>query len=401
MQNPSETKAVLAGVLPRRIREFMAKESAGGMVMIAAALIALTLANSPLSLWYKEFVSARLSVGFGETAVAAPLKEIVKDVLMVFFFFVVGMELKREACEGFLSRRDQILLPMAAALGGMAAPALVFFGLNHHSPETVSGWAIPSATDIAFALAALALLGKGMPPSVKIFLLAVAIFDDLGAIVIIAAFYNHGLAVVPLLAAAGGVAALALFGRAKVAAFVPYLAIGVFLWFCFHYSGVHTTLAGVLVGLAIPMREKRDARRSPLNAYMHFLHPWVGFLVLPLFAFVSAGVDVRDVRPADFAEPLPLGIALGLFFGKQIGVFGAAWLLIKTGLARLPEASGWRHMYAASIMAGIGFTMSLFIGMLAFSAPHLQDMVKLGVISGSLLCVAWGGIVLRIALRPR
>jgi len=399
MQHSSETDAVRKGLLPRRIREFMETESASGMVMIVFALLAVLAANSPFSSMYKEFVGAPVSFGFKDSMATHALKDWVKDILMVFFFLIIGLELKREMREGFLSKRDQIILPLLAAAGGMAVPALIFLALNHNSPATLNGWAIPSATDIAFALAVLTMLGKGIPPAIKIFLLAVAIFDDLGAILVIAVFYNTGLALLPLLLAAAGIGALTLLNRAHVAVLTPYMLIGVFLWFCFYYSGIHTTLAGVIVGLAVPMRDADDLHHSPLNSCMHFLHPWVSFLVLPIFAFTSAGVDLKGLSVSGLLEPLPLGIALGLFFGKQIGIFGTSWLLIKTRLVSMPDATRWRHLYAVSVIAGIGFTMSLFIGMLAFNDAHLQEMVKVGVIGGSLLCILWGGIVLRFAGR--
>lgn len=396
MQNPSEINSLRKGILPRRIREFMETESASGVVMIVFAVLAILAANSPFSALYKEFMSSPISFGFQDAVVSEPLKNWVKDILMVFFFFIIGLELKREMCEGFLSKRDQILLPLFAAIGGMAAPAAIFSLFNLAHPETIHGWAIPSATDIAFALAILTLLGKGIPPAIKIFLLAVAIFDDLGAIIVIATFYNSGLAIQPLLLAAAGIAALVALNRSRITVMTPYMLLGVFLWFCFYHSGIHTTLAGVIVGLMIPMRDPADPKDSPLNRCMHFLHPWVSFLVLPIFAFTSAGVDLKGLTLASFLEPLPLGIALGLFIGKQIGIFGTSWLLIKTKLVTMPEAASWKHLYAVSIIAGIGFTMSLFIGMLAFSDPHLQEMVKVGVIGGSLLCIVWGALILRM-----
>ena len=396
MQHPSEINSIRKGVLPRRIREFMETESASGVVMIVFALLAIVAANSPLSSLYKDFVSSPISFGFKDAMVSEPLKNWVKDILMVFFFLIIGLELKREMCEGFLSKRDQILLPLFAAIGGMAAPAAIFLLFNHAHPETIHGWAIPSATDIAFALAILTLLGKGIPPAVKIFLLAVAIFDDLGAILVIAAFYNSGLAIQPLMLAALGIAALVALNRSHITMMTPYMLLGVFLWFCFYHSGVHTTLAGVIVGLMIPMRDPADPKDSPLNRCMHFLHPWVSFIVLPIFAFTSAGVDLKGLTLASFLEPLPLGIALGLFIGKQIGIFGTSFVLIKLKIIAMPEAASWKHLYVVSIIAGIGFTMSLFIGMLAFSDPHLQEMVKVGVISGSVLCIVWGAVVLRM-----
>ncbi len=396
MQNPSEITSVRKGLLPRLIREFMQTESASGIVMILFALLAMLAANSPLSSLYKELVNAPITFGFQGSMATHALKDWVKDILMVFFFLIIGLELKREMCEGFLSKRDQIILPLLAATGGMIVPALIFFLLNHGSPQTIHGWAIPSATDIAFALATLTLLSKRIPPAIKIFLLAVAIFDDLGAIIIITIFYSTGLALTPLLLAASGLAALIVLNRAHITVITPYMLVGIFMWFCFYFSGIHTTLAGVIVGLMIPMRDKNEPKHSPLNTCMHFLHPWVSFLVLPIFAFTSAGVDLKGLSISGFLEPLPTGIALGLFLGKQMGIFITSWLLIKIKLVSMPDATQWKHLYAVSVIAGIGFTMSLFIGMLAFSDPLLQEMVKVGVIGGSLLCILWGGIILRI-----
>lgn len=399
MQHHSEINSVRKGFLPKRISEFMETESASGLVMIGFAILAILSANSPFSGLYEDFIHTKITFGLGDSIASESLSHWVKDILMVFFFLIIGLELKREMCEGFLSKRDQILLPLFAAIGGMATPALIFLGINYNSSETINGWAIPSATDIAFALAILTMLGKNIPPAIKIFLLAVAIFDDLGAILIIAIFYNTGLALMPLTLAALGIITLFALNRTKVSTIAPYMLVGVFLWFCFYYSGIHTTLAGGIVGLSIPMREAGDSRHSPLNKIMHFMHPWVSFLVLPIFAFTSAGVSLQGLKLDSFFEPLPLGIALGLFFGKQIGIFGTSFLLIKSKLVSMPEATAWRHLYAVSVVAGIGFTMSLFIGMLAFSSPHLHEMVKLGVINGSLLCILWGAIVLKWACK--
>ena len=363
--------------------------------MIAFAVMALVIANSPLSEWYKSFIEAPFTFGYGSMQAAEPLKDWVKDILMVFFFLIVGIELKREMREGFLSKRDQIILPLLAAVAGMAVPALIFMGFNHTHPMNMAGWAIPLATDIAFALCVLTLVGRGIPPAAKIFLLTIAIFDDLGAILIIAAFYNTSLALLPLGMAVAGFGLLAFLNWRNVTAITPYVLTGVYLWFCLYHCGIHTTIAGVAVGMAIPMRDKERPNHSPLNSCMHFLHPWVSFIVLPLFAFTSAGVSFEGMKFADVLEPLPLGIALGLFFGKQIGIFCITWLLVKTRLVSKPEGTSWAHLYGVSIIAGIGFTMSLFIGLLAFSDIHLQEMVKVGVIGGSLLSTVWGLIVLR------
>lgn len=383
------------GVLPKLIGQFIATESASGLVMIFFAALALLAANSSYSDAYHSLIASPISFGFLEYSASEPLKTWVKDILMVFFFLIVGLELKREMSEGFLAERGQLLLPLIAAASGMAIPALIFIGINIDQPQNHAGWAIASATDIAFALCVLMLVGKSVPPPVKIFLLAVAIFDDLGAILIIALFYNSELALLPLLLAAGGIAALIALNKGKVTALTPYFLVAVFLWFCFYHSGIHTTVAGVITGLLIPMRNPYHRKRSPVNSVIYFLHPWVSFIVLPIFAFTSAGINFSNVNMDMLLSPLPLGIALSLFLGKQIGIFGALWLLIKTGLTGKPEGAGWMHLYGVSVIAGIGFTMSLFIGQLAFSDDAIQDLVKAGVIGGSLLSAVWGYIVLR------
>ncbi len=368
--------------------------------MLVFAALALIAANSAFYDSYKNFISADITFGFADYSATHALKEWVKDILMVFFFLVVGLELKREMREGFLTEKSQILLPLAAAAGGMIVPALVYLGLNMNVPENHAGWAIPSATDIAFALCVLMLVGKGIPSSVKVFLLAIAIFDDLGAILIIAAFYNTSLSMLPLLMALAGIIGLWLLNRANITRITPYALLGIYLWFCFYHSGIHTTVAGVAVGMAIPMRNKRNLRHSPVNGAIHFLHPWVSFLVLPIFAFTSAGINFANIAIEDLLNPLPLGIALGLFIGKQIGIFGTTWALIKLKLAHKPEGANWLHIYGVSIIAGIGFTMSLFIGILAFPNEEMQEFVKIGVIGGSLLSTIWGFAVLRAAAKP-
>nr|AAL25797.1 Na+/H+ antiporter [uncultured bacterium] len=383
--DPSKRALIL-----RLLERFIQTESSGGVIMIIFAALAMIAANSALAGWYGAFVDAPITLG----SITEPVNGWVKDVLMVLFFLTVGMELKREMAEGLLAQKGQVFMPLLAAIGGMAVPALLFYALNHSNPETVKGWAIPSATDIAFALCILMMFGKSVPASAKILLLAIAIFDDLGAIIIIALFYNTKIAVVPLLFTAGGAGLLALLNRCKISAITPYILTGIYLWFCLHEAGIHTTIAGVAVGMAIPMRDRKHSSNSPLNKCMHFLHPWVSFGVLPIFAFVSAGVNFADMHLSELFEPLPLGIALGLFVGKQIGIFGMIFLLVKAGLAKLPEGTGFGHVYAVSIIAGIGFTMSLFISLLAFPGHHLQEVAKIGVIAGSLLSTLYGGLVL-------
>ncbi len=384
--------------LPPFIRRFIERESASGIVMIVAALLALIAANTGLYPHYKALIGTPVTFGYGDAIATEPLKVWVKDILMVLFFLLVGLELKREMAEGFLSRKDQIILPLIAAVGGMALPALIFLSVNASFPEYRAGWAIPSATDIAFALCVLMLAGRGIPASVKIFLLAIAIFDDLGAILIIAFFYSGTLNIMALGLAAAGIGCLFLFNRLRVSAISPYIVIGTYLWFCFYHSGIHTTVAGVIVGLMIPMRSKENSNQSPVNTCIHFLHGWVGFIILPVFAFTSAGVNFDGMALSDILKPLSLGILLALFLGKQIGIFGATWLAVKSGFARLPEQAGWLHIYGVSIIAGIGFTMSLFIGLLAFPEA-LQNEVKVGVLAGSLLSALWGTIILKAAQR--
>jgi NhaA family Na+:H+ antiporter len=385
--------------LPRILKRFIATESSGGLVMLLAAALALIAANSGAHQAYHAFISAPITFSFGSMAASESLAHWVKDIGMVFFFLLVGLELKREFTEGFLAKRAQIFLPLIAAAAGMLLPALIFLAITAGTPEYASGWAIPAATDIAFALCVLTLCGKHLPPSIKIFLLAIAIFDDVGAILIIALFYSNTLMLLPLLLAVLGIAALYALQRAQITQLWPYMVVGVFLWFCLYHGGVHTTVAGVVVGLMIPMRDSKKSHDSPVNRAIHFLHPWVSFLVLPLFAFTAAGVSFHDIRLADMLHPVPLGIALALFFGKQIGIFGASFLAIKLRLATLPNDARWAHLYGVSIIAGVGFTMSLFIGALAYDSNALQNEVKLGVIAGSLLSSVWGAIVLRLARR--
>ncbi len=381
--------------LPRRLTKFLHAESTGGVIMIFSALVALMVANGSTAEWYRQLVAMPIGISVGDTAISWPLDHWVKDVLMVFFFLLIGMELKREMVEGVLSNKKTILLPLAAAVGGMAVPALIFLSINWQLPEHWNGWAIPSATDIAFAVCVLTLVGKSVPPALKIFLLAVAIFDDLGAILVIAFFYNTGLAIAPLMFSIIIVGILWLLNRIRVMAILPYIIVGIVLWFGLHDAGIHTTLAGVIVGLAIPLRNPNDLSHSPLARFMHFLHPWVAFFILPVFAFTASGVNLSGLSVDALLSPLPLSVAMGLFLGKQIGIFGVTWLLVALGASPLPQGTSWRHLYGVSVIAGIGFTMSLFIGMLAFSNPLLQEEVKLGVIGGSLLATLWGWVVLR------
>ena len=369
------------------IRRFMKFEAAGGVVLALAAVAALIFANSALGPLYGAFVQMRGEVRVGSDALvlSKPLLLWVNDLWMAVFFFLVGLELKREVLAGELNSVRQAALPLAAALGGMAVPALIYVALNHADPVALRGWAIPTATDIAFALGILMLLGSRVPASLKVFLTAVAIIDDLGAIIVIAAFYTAQLSL-PMLAAAGvGCALLYALNRARVASIGPYAVIGLLIWVCVLKSGIHATLAGVVTAMAIPLRDRHGG--SPLERAEHALHPWVAFAVLPMFAFVNAGVSLRGVSLSFLTQGVPLGIALGLVVGKAFGVFGASTLLMRGFGVELPKGATTRQFFGVCVLCGIGFTMSLFIGGLAFVGldPLLETEVKLGVLGGSLI----------------
>ncbi len=381
------------------ISRFLRLESASGLLLIGAAALALILDNSSLAWLYDGLLEVPMSVRVGALVLDKPLLLWINDGLMAVFFLLVGLEIKREVLKGELSSRAQATLPILAAVGGMAVPALVFVAINQGSPENLRGWAIPAATDIAFALGILKLAGPRVPLSIKIFLTALAIIDDLGAIVIIALFYTSQLSLSSLgLAAlfAGGLLAL---NRRGVTRYAPYVLLGIALWICVLESGVHATLAGVAMALAIPLRAAGE-EGSPLERMEHALHPWVAFLVMPVFAFANAGVSLAGLSLGDLVAPLSLGIAAGLIVGKQTGVFLMTWLAVATGIARLPAKASWAQVYGASLLAGVGFTMSLFIGTLAFEAPEYASAVRVGVLSGSLVCGLLGYLVMRFAPGP-
>jgi NhaA family Na+:H+ antiporter len=385
------------------VRTFIESESAGGIVLALAALAALVVSNSPLGAWYQSFIGLRGEVRIADPwlVLSKPLAVWVNDLWMAVFFFIVGLEIKREMLAGELASVRQAVLPVAAAVGGMIVPALIYAALNHADPVALRGWAIPMATDIAFALGVVVLLGARVPASLKIFLTAVAIIDDLGAIAVIALFYTADLSLPMLLAAGAGIAVLFALNRARVASIGPYVVVGLVVWVCVLKSGVHATLAGVVTALAIPLRDREGG--SPLETAEHALHPWVAFGVLPAFAFVNAGVVLEGVAPAALLQGVPLGIAAGLVLGKAAGVFGASWLLIRFTGARLPEGASWRQFFAVAVLCGIGFTMSLFIGGLAFAgqAAGYATQVKLGVLGGSLLAALAGTALLLAPGRSR
>jgi Na+:H+ antiporter, NhaA family len=378
------------------LRDLLTSEAGGGLVLMASAALALVVANSAAAPAYFAVLKAYLG----------PLSVLhwVNDGLMAVFFLLVGLEIKRELLDGRLRTWPDRVLPGGAALGGMAAPALVYAAVNWQSPATLRGWAIPAATDIAFALGVLALLGNRVPVSLKIFLTALAIIDDLGAVLIIAAFYTAELSLPMLGGAAVTLAALYGLNKAGVARLWPYLLLGALLWVFVLRSGVHATIAGVLLALAIPLRlstGRPDDPTSPLHRLEHAIHPWTAYLVLPIFGFANAGVSLAGFRPGMLLDPVTLGVALGLFVGKQVGVFGSVMLLVRLRWAQRPSHATWTQVYGVALLCGVGFTMSLFIGLLAFSdAPELEAETKVGVLAGSVVCMVSGALVLRFA-RPR
>jgi len=383
----------------KAIREFLKLESAGSVLLLIAAVLAILIANSPISPFYDSLLQIPLEVRAGSFEIAKPLLLWINDGLMAIFFLLVGLELKREVLEGELSKPSQIVLPAIGALGGMSIPALIYVFFNRNDPIALNGWAIPAATDIAFALGVLASLGNRVPTSLKVFLLTLAIFDDLGAIIIIAVFYTSDLSLLSLLIAAAFVLALFALNRKGVRSIAAYVLIGIALWVAVLKSGVHATLAGVLLALFIPHRGKTD-EPSLLKRLEHDLHPAVAFGILPIFAFANAGVPLAGLTMDSFLQPISLGIVLGLFIGNQIGIFGFTWLAIKFGLAQLPTSVRWIHMYGVSFVCGIGFTMSLFISSLAFehSGTDYGAIVRLGILTGSILSALFGYIILRLSL---
>jgi NhaA family Na+:H+ antiporter len=386
-----------------KIREFLKLESAAGIILMFAAAFAILLANSPLAWLYEAFNEMPVEVRVGPLNLAKPMLLWINDGLMAVFFLMVGLEMKREMLDGELSNREQIVMPAVAALGGFILPAAIYSAVNWNDSSAINGWAIASATDIAFALGVLALLGKNVPLALKIFLTTVAIFDDLGAIVTIAIFYTQDLSVVSLGLAGVFTIGLIIINRLGVTSKAAYILLGIALWITVLKSGVHATLAGIVVAFAIPFRDPGQADRSPVTETEHALHPWVAYAILPVFAFANAGVNLTGTSVQTLLEPVPMGIALGLVVGKQVGVFGSCWVLIKLGLAKLPKGTDWTMIYGAALLSGIGFTMSLFIGTLAFEHGNYDfaTEVRIGVLAGSLASALLGYLLLRWRLaRP-
>jgi NhaA family Na+:H+ antiporter len=377
-------------------RGFVDSEAAGGLLLIAVALLAVVVANSPIGPAYFSALNAYIG--------PLTLLHWINDALMAAFFLLVGLEIKREMLDGQLSTWPRRILPGVAALGGMAGPALIYVTLNHGDPATLRGWAIPAATDIAFALGVLSLLGTRVPASLKVFLVAIAIIDDLGAVLIIALFYTAEVSIVDLAAAGAVFIALVVLNRRGVTTLVPYLLLGVALWAFVLRSGVHATLAGVILALTIPIKTTPGApearpEESPLHRLEHALEKPVAFLVVPIFGFANAGVSFAGFTLGVLAEPVTLGVGAGLIFGKLIGVFGAVFLLVRTGIVDLPAGASWPQVLGVAFLCGIGFTMSLFIGGLAFEDPEMLGRVKLGILAGSILAGTIGYLLLRFSKR--
>lgn len=387
-------------VLRSLIQRFFQLEAASGLLLIAAALLALLISNSPFAHFYSSLLDVPVAVQVGALNIAKPLLLWINDGLMAIFFLLVGLELKREVVYGQLATPSQIVLPGAAAIGGMLVPALVYAWFNQGDSEAMRGWAIPMATDIAFALGVLALLGSRVPTSLKLFLMTLAIIDDLGAIIVIALFYSSELSSLSLMLAGAALIGLFALNRLGVRQLGPYLLLGLFLWVCVLKSGVHATLAGVALAFFIPVKGD-DPEHSPLATLEHALHGWVAFGILPLFAFANAGVSLQGMNLQSFLQPVPLGIAAGLLLGKTVGVLGLTAIAVFTRMARLPEGANWGQLLGVAVLCGIGFTMSLFVGSLAFTpdvSPYAgQD--RMGILTGSLLAAVLGYLICRLSSR--
>ena len=385
------------------LRDFLKLESASGIVLVLAGVLAMVTANTPLAEYYQAWLQTPIKLQVGTFLLDKTLLIWIDDLLMAVFFLLVGLEIKREIVAGELSDRSKVALPAVAALGGMVVPAAIYAALNWHDPVGIRGWAIPSATDIAFALGVLSLFGSRVPVGLKIFLMTLAVLDDLGAIVIIALFYTYDLSFNALAGAAVAIATLLVLNRVGVTRIAPYILVGTALWVFVLKSGVHATLAGVVTAFFVPASDPAHPEHPPASRLEHSLHPWVAFGILPLFAFANAGVNLTGMSLYNLLDPIPLGIVLGLFVGKQVGVFTFAWVAVKAGLARLPSGVTFPQVYGAAILCGIGFTMSLLIGFLAFENAATGEVVvsdRIGILAGTLLSAVFGALVLYFVL-PR
>lgn len=380
----------------KAIQDFLKLEASSGIILMLAAIVAMAMANSPWAHFYALFLDIPVQVSVGSFIIAKPLLLWINDGLMAMFFFLVGLELKREFIEGDLSKPGQITLPAIGAIGGMVVPALCYVAFNYNDESAINGWAIPTATDIAFALGILALIGSNVPLQLKVFLTSLAIFDDLGAIIVIALFYTDKLSITSLVISALVLVTLFILNRKGVKDTAPYLFLGMMLWIAVLKSGVHATLAGVILALFIPIKG-RKGEPSPLKSLEHNLHSMVAFIILPIFAFANAGINLSGVGINEVMAPVPLGIIIGLFLGKQLGVFGFCFVAIKLGFAKLPENVNWTLLYGVALLCGVGFTMSLFIGSLAFEqgGDNLIYQDRLGIVVGSLISGVLGYLVVK------
>ena len=378
------------------IQRFLKLESAGGILLLFSAAVAMLLANSPLSSQYNDFLNLPVSLQIGSFSINKTLIHWINDGFMAVFFVLVGMEVKKELFEGALSSYQQAIFPAIAAVGGMIVPALVYWFIAKQDPSLANGWAIPMATDIAFALGIMALLSKQVPLPLKIFLLALAIIDDLGAIVVIALFFSHELSVQALIFSGVSILTLVLLNRFRVSALCAYMVVGTILWASVLKSGVHATLAGVIIGFCIPLKGKKGER--PLHDFEHILAPWSSFVILPLFAFANAGVSFDGIDVSMISSPLLLAIACGLIIGKPVGIFGFSYISVKLGLAKLPDGINFKQIFAVAVLCGIGFTMSMFLASLAFDADageSVNTLSRLGILLGSTISATLGYLFLK------
>jgi NhaA family Na+:H+ antiporter len=378
-------------------------ESIGGILLMISTILAMILANSPLSTYYDLFIDTPVHIRIGSLEIAKPLLLWINDGMMALFFLLVGLELKREVLQGELSNKRNVMLPAFGAIGGMVVPAAIYVFFNYTDPIAIKGWAIPAATDIAFALGILALLGSRVPVSLKIFLTSLAIFDDIGAILIIAFFYTAKISIISLAVAGLCILGLYLINRLGLEERSIYLGIGVIMWVALLKSGVHATLAGVILASFIPIQSRKNVDQSPLKDLEHDLHALVAFVILPIFAFSNAGISLAGIGPEQLLHGVPIGITLGLFIGKQLGICGLCWLGIRLKFTDMPQGESWLSLYGISVLCGVGFTMSLFIGSLAFEETGIDLLFdeRLGIILGSLASGFLGYVILRFSLSPR
>ena len=383
------------------VSKILHSKTAPGILLCLSALAALVFANTPLMDIYDGFKNIPVVFQAGAFIIDKPLLLWINDGLMAIFFLLIGLEIKRELIEGHLSSRDKAILPAIAAIGGLAVPALIYTYLNWNDDMAINGWAIPAATDIAFALGIMMILGNRVPTALKVCLVAIAIIDDLVAVIIIALFYTAQISMQSLLLAVLGLSIAALMNRQKVTSLGPYAIVGLFIWACVLKSGVHATLAGVALGLLIPLKIKNEDGKSPLKVMEHALHPWVAFVVIPVFAFANAGVSFTGISMDTFMQPVTLGILLGLFLGKQIGIMAITCVACRLKICSLPEGVTWPQYYGMALLTGIGFTMSLFIGTLAFTDVEMATPVRLGVLSGSFLSAVAGITILLLTTKKK